>query len=160
MILGITLEAQEPTVALLKHIESNSNQKFSFKNYTFTCTAYAITPLNEIANRESLSTLCKTALDSFYRADPKAKYFALYALSVEEMYHLEFRDRGCLLFANGEITLSEMLLREGLALLIPNFKDKEYRYLYEKAQAKAKREKKGVWGERLQRDCSGDIYKK
>lgn len=74
-------------------------------------------------------------------------------------YHLEFVKEECLLFASGEVTLSELLLREGLAVLDPKLKDEEYTYLYKNAQKIARFERRGIWEEVRMEECLTPFFK-
>ena len=73
------------------------------------------------------------------------------------MYHIEFKDKKCVVYAKGQMSLSEILLKEGLAVNEPRFKDEEFKYLFDKAQIRAKTLKKGLWSENLLKDCVSEL---
>ena len=75
------------------------------------------------------------------------------------MYHIEFRESKCLIYAQGQKTLSEFLLEKGLAMNKPAFKDEEFRYSFEKAQANAKFLKLGMWNEPVEKECAKELSK-
>ena len=75
------------------------------------------------------------------------------------MYHIEFKNQECILYALGEKTLSELLLENGLAVCKPIFRDEEFKYLFYKAQLKAKTNKYGMWKENFINDCIAELYK-
>lgn len=97
--------------------------------------------------------MCKKSIEQFYTQNPESEYFALNILKVKQMYHLEFHENSCTLFAKGEKSLSELLLENGLALVKPNFRDEIYTTIYKKAQKKARFLKKGLWSENIANEC-------
>jgi hypothetical protein len=154
------LPAQEPTLGILKSINSNTQQLFTLSNNTYVCNAYGIIGLEKLSRNTTLNDACKKNVEKFYTKNIKAKYFSESKLYKMQMYHIEFKKNECLLFASGEKTLAELLLREGLALLQANFKDVEYLYVYTIAQENARLEQKGLWKDSIVRDCIAEIYKK
>jgi len=75
------------------------------------------------------------------------------------MYHVEFKEKGCVIYVQGKKTLSEVLLEEGLAVSQPSFQDEEYNYSFLKLQQRAKSNKKGLWGEDILKSCVDSLYK-
>ena len=159
VVLSI-LSAKEPTLAILQNINSTSLQKFSIANSNFYCEAYGVLSIDKLASNKSINPTCKKSISSFYQRHPQSKYFSQEVLKVLQMYHIEVKGDRCIVFAQGEVTLSEQLLREGLALLEPSFRDDEYEGLFKTAQLNAKVNKKGLWSESIVRDCITEIYKK
>jgi hypothetical protein len=161
IILGLSpfLMAKEPTLATLKNIDSNSKQTFMLSNVNFTCRAYGVLGLEELLQNSKLESSCKKSIEEFYKKDPKIKYYTQKQLHPMQMYHIELREKECILFAHGEVTLSELLLHQGAALLRPAFKDKEYSGYYKTAQRDAKMQKKGVWSSEVIRNCVAELYK-
>lgn len=160
LIFSSLLLAKEPTMGILKSVNSNTKQLFSISNFNFECNAYGIIGIDSLAQRDELGLACKEKIESFYRKNPESKYFSELKLHTMQMYHIDFKKKECVLFARGEVTLGELLLRDGLAVLQANFDDREYFTLYTIAQKNAKIEKKGLWKDGLIRDCVGEIYKK
>jgi len=161
IFLGFFLlsEAKEPTLGILKKVNSNTKQLFTISNSTFVCESYAVIGIEKLANSKNLETPCRDNINKFYKKNPTAKYYSQSLLYVMQRYHIEFKRDECLLFASGEIVLSEILLREGLAVLKPGFKDEEYKGVFKIAQKNAKIEEKGVWKDSIVRDCIAEIYK-
>ena len=153
------LSAKEPTLAILENVVSNEVQKFKISQYSFYCRPYAIVTLDKLYASSSLNSICKKSIESFYIKNPEAQYFSLNKLRVKQMYHLEFKDQRCLLFAQGERTLSELLLENGLGILKPLFEDKEYSYIFKNSQQKAKSLRRGLWSENIIRECIVELYK-
>ncbi len=158
-VLSSSLTAKEPIMAILESVDSPSLQKFTLNNNHLYCDVYGILSLDKVMQRDSVNVVCKKSLLTFYKQNPEAKYFPQKILKVQQMYHVAFRDNKCILFAQGERTLSELLLREGLAVVKPKFKDEEYRTIFLNAQKSAKREQKGIWSGSVARDCLAEIYK-
>nr|WP_321265861.1 hypothetical protein [uncultured Sulfurimonas sp.] len=151
--------AKEPVLAILNDVISNEIQVFGINNYTFNCSPYGVVTLEKLYINASANSACKYKINEFYKKNPKLKYHADALLHKEQTYHIEFKDKECLLYAKGEITLSEILLRKGLAIKNPNFKDKEFERYFNLAQKKAELEKRGLWGENILDSCNKELYK-
>jgi len=145
--------AAEPALGMLRAVQSNAFQKFSFGNTHFGCNAYGIVSLEELYHDANTSDVCKSKIQRFYLKNPHLQYFSATLLDLKQLYHLEFRERKCIMYAQGQMTLSELLLKNGLALVKPVFQDKEFRYLYKKAQKNAQVNEKGIWGDETLSEC-------
>ena len=153
LFASFSLCAKEPFIAILKNINSNEIQKFGYGNYTFFCEPYGVVGLDLMYERSKKDSVCRVKIDEFYKKNPKLKNFAIFKLYVEQSYHIEFKKQKCILYANGQITLSEMLLKEGLAVVEVNFLDDEFSYSFKQAQLAAKLQKKGLWNTTIQKSC-------
>jgi len=153
------LFAQEPLLGTLQSVSTNTRQIFTLSNHNFVCKTYGITGINKLSNSNSLNNVCKKKIESFSKKNPDAFYFSTLQLHPMQRYHIEFINSECVLYAKGKTTLGEVLLQEGLAVLTPAFKDREFLVLYRKAQMRAKIEKKGIWRDGVIRDCIAEIYK-
>jgi len=153
------LFAQEPTLAILKSVSSNTKQLFTMSNANFVCEAYGVIGIEKLAKNSKLNSSCKEKIENYYKKNPQEKYFSELRLHRMQRYHLNFKKKECVLFASGERTLGELLLRHGLAVLQANFKDEEYYGSYSLAQANAKIEKVGIYKSEIIRDCVAEIYK-
>lgn len=156
----VFLFSKEPTLGILESIVTNTEQIFIIGQQRYKCTAYGILGVEKLLKSPKLNTACKKEIESFYAKYPQVKEFIHKKLKRSQMYHIEFKKRECLLFASGEITLSELLLKEGLALLDPMFEDKEYLRYFRDAQGVAKFEKRGIWKDAIVRDCAAELYAK
>ena len=154
-----SLHANEPTLATLESVTSNEVQKFRINQFTFYCKPYGVVSVEELYKNITLNATCKKSIEKFYIQNPQAKYFTHSLLKPKQMYHLEFKDQECILFAKGEKTLSELLLENGYGVLKPMFEDKEYKGYFTKSQNKAKLLKKGLWGTNIIRECIAELYK-
>jgi len=160
LLLSSLLFSKEPTLGILESIQTNTEQIFIIAQKRYRCDAYGVLGIEKLFQRSELSEVCKTKMQDFYAKHPDAKYFAYKKLKRSQMYHIEFRESECLLFASGEITLSELLLKEGFALLNPMFDDKEFRRVYKDAQAAAIFEKRGIWRDNTTRECAAALETK
>ena len=151
------LNAKEPFLAILLNIPSNGMQTFNYGNYDFHCNAYGVITLESLHNIAKSESICKKNIEKFYKKNPDLKYFSLRKLDVKQRYHIEFKNQECVLYASGDMTLSELLLREGLSIQKPNFNDDEFRYSFFKSQLKAKTQKKGLWKENIYESCVKEI---
>jgi hypothetical protein len=158
LFISLSCYAIEPTLGMLRYVVSNDTQKFSFKNTHFTCKTYGIVSLDELYYEPQTNDVCKAKIKTFYQKNPHLKYFSATLLDVRQLYHFEFREKRCILYAQGQMTLSELLVKNGLALVKPMFEDKEFRYVFKKAQRNAKLNKMGIWREKGLSECIS-IYK-
>ncbi|WP_373035934.1 hypothetical protein [Sulfurimonas sp.] len=154
-----TLIAKEPLLAMLDNTFSNEVQKFGVGNYTFECKPYGILTLEKLYSAAKEGSSCQTAIDEFYTKKPKLKYYSDMILERKQRYHIEIKDTECIIYAKGQVTLSELLLNEGLAIKRPTLKDEEFDEYFTLAQRKAKIEKKGLWGEKIFSSCIEELYK-
>lgn len=153
LFILLSCQAQEPALGMLRAVQANDMQKFSFGNTHFICKAYGIISLEELYHDENTNDVCKEKILRFYQKNPHMQYFSATLLDRKQLYHLEFRARRCILYAQGQMTLSELLLKNGLAIVKPMFVDKEFRYPYKKAQKNAKLNKKGIWADETLSEC-------
>lgn len=152
LLVDFSSNAKEPTLAILKKIYSNNLQQIIINSYVLKCNAYGITSIEELREENLNNSVCQESINNFYKKNLNTKYFIFNLLKIEEIYHLEFRKNQCILYANGEKTLSEILLENGLALIDTKI-DKEFRYSFFKAQKKAKFNKLGIWREQIPKKC-------
>lgn len=152
--------AQKMVIAQLEEIYSNAFLRFSTSKYSFLCHSYGIVSLEELYANAQKDSQCKKNIEQFYGKYKEERYFSLRHLKQFQFYHIELKGDGkCIVYAKGEISLSQMLLREGLALKKPYFKDKEFKYSFTNAQKNAKFDKKGLWKEHIREKCISEYYK-
>lgn len=153
-----TLEAKEPRMAILDSVYSNEIQKFTIKKNNFICQPYGVISLESL-KKNSKSEDCKKSIESFYINNPNLLYYADSLFRVKQMYHVRFKDLKCLISVESEVTLSEVLIREGIAFKSSQLEDKELNYLFETAQENAKYNKRGLWSSDIKKDCSASLGK-
>lgn len=159
VVLGSILVAKEPTLAILTKVSSNGLQKFNIATNSFECKPYGVVSLDTLYRTASADSSCRKRIEKFYNKNPNLKFFSFNLLEIMQMYHLEFKDKECVLYANGQTTLSELLLASGLAFLKNGFEDDEFNALFYKAQKSAKFSKIGLWEENILKDCMVETYK-
>ena len=159
LMIFFTLNAESIQIAELRKVYSNDMQKFSIGMTSFICQPYGIVPLEEVLANQALTPTCKQEIEKYYLENPTKKYFIEMALYLRQNYHITFNQRRCIVYAFGQKTLSEALLEQGLAIIQTNFNDDEFRYLYTKAQERAKRRNAGIWSDEKLQACITGIYK-
>jgi len=147
------LIAREPTLAILLNVTNNNNQTFNIGNYHFNCKSYGVISLEELQVINKDNKVCQDSIKKLYKKDIYLKYLSMNLLKLKQMYHVEFKNDECVVYSNGQKTLSEKLLEEGAVVLNSKFNDKEFRYSFQKAQTRAKYEKKGLWSENISTKC-------
>jgi len=156
----IYLEAKEPNLAILKNIDSNGIQRFSIKSNSFRCEPYGVLTLEQIYLKSKKDSICRENIKKFYVQNRYLHYYSQSFLKVGQTYHIEFKKTKCLVYAQGETTLSQLLLSKGLGVKKPHFKDEEFDALFRSAQESAKIEKRGFWTSDIRRSCSAAIQRK
>jgi len=159
LLLPFFLYAKEPVLAILDSVDSNGLQMFHIRDYSFVCRAYGVLTLQKLYNNSKLDSKCQKEIYNLYKKNPNLKYYAQKVLKTQQTYHVEFKNRECVLYAFGEKTLSESLLENGLAVYKPIFKDDEFKYLFYNAQLKAKMGKHGMWEKNIIYKCIEELYK-
>lgn len=97
---------------------------------------------------------CKNAIEIFDREHFQDKLFAKKHLYVQQSYHYEMVDKKCVLYANGNESYSEMLLRNGLALIDPGFNNSEWNRRLKRAQKGAEVQRAGLHATSIRNLCS------
>jgi hypothetical protein len=143
----------EMTVGLLTSIESNTKQNLLYNNQPISCEPFGILTLEKISSNRSTPQECRSHIENFYKSYSHAKEFAREHLHIQQSYHFEIIKEGCVLYANGVETYSEMLLREGLALIDPAFDQKEWNVRLKRAQQGAQMQKAGLHDTQIEKFC-------
>ena len=141
-----TLDAKEPTMLMLKGNFSNVLQEFQIPpDYSFTCKPYGITTVDELLSSEKTTKECKNILRKFYVKNPELYTLYSRVLHRKSFYHVEYENKSCIVYAKGELTYSEILLKEGLALIQKNLKNEVFEPRFQSAQRSAELRKKGIF---------------
>jgi len=152
MIFVIPLHA-EITVGILKSIQDNSKQKLLIKNSSQECEPFGIITLEKMVSNAASTQECKKAVSDFYTSHPHDKQFAREHLHIQQSYHYEIIKEGCVLYANGNETYSEMLLRNGLALIDPAFDNSEWNGRFKRSQKGSEQQKNGLHDTLIKKWC-------
>ncbi len=141
-----TLDAKEPTMLMLKGNISNALQEFqALPDYSFKCKPYGIITVDELLTSTKTSKECKAILKKFYLKHPNLYNLHYRYLHRKSFYHVQYEENSCIVYAKGELTYSEMLLKEGVALIHKNFKNEIFEARYQSAQKSAELRKKGIF---------------
>ncbi|WP_345994071.1 thermonuclease family protein [Sulfurimonas sp. HSL-1716] len=158
-MIFFTLNAQSIQIAELRSVYSNDMQKFSIKMNSFICEPYGVVTLEEILADKNTIPICKKRIEEYFSKNPVQKYFIQMNLHLRQNYHIEFKDKRCLVYAFGQKTISEALLEQGLAIKKPSLKDDEFGYLFLRAQTRAKNRNSGIWSDKTLQSCVKSFYK-
>ncbi|MDH4944181.1 hypothetical protein [Sulfurimonas sp. C5] len=141
-----TLDAKEPTMLMLKGNLSNALQEFQvLPDYSFQCKPYGITTVDELLNSKKTTKECKNVLKKFYVQNPELYNLHYHVLHRKSFYHLEYENKSCIIYAKGELTYSEILLKEGAALIQKDLKNEVFEPRFQSAQRSAELRKKGIF---------------
>ena len=157
--LLVSLSASEFIVATLHNIPSNGMQEFSISHHRFVCRPYGLVTLEELSHNTKLDSVCQKSIAEFYLKHPNLEQYAQQKLKIMQKYKIEFKERECIVYADGQMSYSELLLKHGLAVLKPVFLDREFQYVFKKAQENAKLLKIGIWREEIINNCMEGLYK-
>lgn len=158
ILLITALDAKEPLLTTLVNVVSNGTQQLSVGDYSFFCVPYGILTLEKLYNNSKINSTCQKKVQNFYIKHPYLEYYSSSILYTQQMYHIEFKGKECVLYAKGQKILSEILLEEGLAVKQPLFEDEEFKYLFFKAQSRARMNKKGLWEEDILSACIDSLH--
>jgi hypothetical protein len=159
LLFNISVFSKEPTLAILRTADTNEYQKFSIGMYEFICRPYGVITLEELFSRSETNSPCQKSINEFYLKNPMQRYFAQNILKNRQTYHLEFKQNSCVLYAKGKLSMSELLIKNGLAFKKPKFKDEEFEHSFTQAQNYAKRLEIGLFKEKIQNKCVSELYK-
>lgn len=157
IVLEFCIFAQDSKLAILKSVQSNSKQIFSIKQVNFLCKAYGIVSIDELYQESKSDSSCREAIDTFYRQNPNDKYFTARILKNRQTYHVEFRNKECIVYASGLNTLSELLLSKGLAVKQTTFKDEEFDFAFNEAEMDAKENNLGLYKNKIKYKCISEL---
>lgn len=152
LIWAFPLQA-DITVGLLISIDNNAKQTLLYKNATVICEPFGIVTLEKMMTGGTNPKECQAAIETFYKAHPHERNFAREHLYVQQSYHYEKINEGCVLYANGVESYSEMLLRNGLALIDPKFNQIEWNGRLKRALFGAEKQKIGLHMTQIQKNC-------
>lgn len=147
-------------IATLEHIDSNTQLKFQYQNSLFSCKLYGIYGLDTFLVTPIVSPYCKQRVKAVLKRHPSMRYFGQNHLHIKQGYHLRFFNQECQLFSAGTKSYAEVLVEEGIAVVEPKFKNRDYYYYQlQKAQRRAKFNTRGIWEEFGMDACIQSLYK-
>lgn len=152
-IATATLYGNEIKIGLLSSVESNAIVKLTYRNQTVRCVPFGIIPLESMSINSSTPKECSDHISRFYAEHPEDRVYAKRILKPGLNYHFELKTEGCVLYANGLQTYSEMLLEKGLALQSPRFDDAEWNARLKRAQKGAELFQRGLHETQIRKFC-------
>ena len=90
--------------------------------------------------------------------NPNLETYAQRNFKIYQNYHIEFKNNRCIIYISGEKNYSELLLERGLGIIMPNFQDKEFSYMFKNAQKRAKKVRRGVYKNNIFINCKASLY--
>ncbi len=145
--------ASDVKVAKLVSIVNLKTQSLKHNGRGVMCVNIGVVTLQELPLYAQKAQECKYAVDSFLYTNPSFKRFAYKNLIIEQSYHYSIYKDGCILYANGPESYSEMLLRNGLAIIKPEFDNREFNGKFKYAYDGAVRNKAGLHSTDIEELC-------
>ena len=140
-------------VGILKSIDDNTKVHLLYNNIPISCEPFGIIPLEKISPNAPSPEECSSRIEKFYRSSPHDKVFAKEHFKIHQSYHFELIESGCVLYANGLETYSEMLISQGLAIMDPKFENNEWSGRLNRVQKGAEKRQMGIFKEELREFC-------
>lgn len=110
----------------MSSIENNSAMTLLDNNKPVKCEPHGIKTLEWLIRDAATPAECQKSVDAFYVNHPHERLYAQEHLKLYQRYHYEKNDKGCILYANGPESYSEMLLNDGLAIVDEKYDDIEW----------------------------------
>ena len=123
--LSISLNAKI-MLGQMKSIENNAAMTLLDNNKPVKCEPHGIKTLEWMIRDAATPAECQKSVDAFYFSHPHERLYAQEHLHLYQTYHYEQSDKGCILYANGPESYSEMLLNEGLAIVDDKYNSNEW----------------------------------
>lgn len=141
------------TLGLLVGIENNSAIKLLDNNTPVLCEPHGIKTLEWMIRDAASPTECKKSIDAYYYLHPHYKLYAQEHLHLYQRYHYEKSPKGCIMYANGPESYSEMLLSEGLAIVDDNYDVREWNERLRRAFIRGQKKKVGIHDTDITEKC-------
>lgn len=137
----------------LKSIKNNSAMTLMENNSLVKCEPHGIKTLEWLIRDAASSSECQKSVDAFYYAHPHERLYAQEHLHLNQRYHYEKSDKGCILYANGPESYSEMLLNEGLAIVDENYNVVEWNEKLKRAFIRGQKKKESIHDSDILQKC-------
>lgn len=158
LMLGVTILLTplygEMSVGIVTSINNNAKINLLYQNTPIMCEPFGILTLEKLPMNAKSSKECQEQINAFYKAHPHDQNYAREHVLIQQSYHYERIKEGCVLYSNGPESYSEVLLREGLALIDPAFDLKEWNGRLKRAQQGAQIHKNGLHDTLIEKACS------
>lgn len=141
------------SIGIMNGMEENAKIHLLYNNARVECKPFGVIPLENMVATAASPKECLSRIEQFYRNSPHDKVFAKEHLILFQSYHFERLKEGCVLYANGLETYSEMLLANGLAIVDPKFDNSEWNGRLKRAQKGAESQMIGLHAGELKKFC-------
>lgn len=131
-------------LGILSSIEDNSAMTLLDNNIPIRCEPHGIKTLEWMIRDAATPAECQKSIEAFYYAHPHERLYAQEHLHIYQRYHYEKNDKGCILYANGPESYSEMLLKEGLATVDEQYDDREWNVKLKRALLRGEKKKESI----------------
>ncbi len=143
----------EISIGILSSIDNNAKLNLLYNSKPVECKPFGIIPLENMTSIAVNPQECSSRIASLYRSSPHDKAFAKEHLIISQSYHFEQIKEGCVLYANGLETYSEMLLRQGIAIVDPKFDNVEWNVRLRNAQKGSEMQQIGLHVTLIRKFC-------
>lgn len=137
----------------LNGIENNSAVTLLDNNKRVRCEPHGIKTLEWMIRDAATPSQCQQSVDTFYYAHPHERLYAQEHLNLYQTYHYEKSDTGCVLYANGSESFSEMLLNEGLATVDGKYNNAEWNERLKRALIRGQKKKESIHESDILQKC-------
>lgn len=141
------------TLGIMNGIENNSVMTLLDNNKPVKCEPHGIKTLEWLIRDATTVQECQKSVDAFYFAHPHVRLYAQEHLRLHQTYHYEKSDKGCILYANGPESYSEMLLNEGLAIIDDRYDNREWNAKLKRALLRGQSKKEGIFQSDILQKC-------
>ncbi|MDP1784707.1 MAG: hypothetical protein Q8K81_04680 [Sulfuricurvum sp.] len=137
----------------LTSIENNSAMTLLDHNSPIRCESHGIKTIEGMIRDAASVSECQKSVDAFYVSHPHERLYAQEHLHLHQTYHYEKNDNGCILYANGPESFSEMLLNEGLAVVDEKYNNKEWNERLKRALLRGQKKKERIHESDILQKC-------
>ena len=137
----------------MSSIENNSAMTLLDHNIPVRCEPHGIKTLEWMIRDAATPSACQKSVDAFYISHPHERIYAQEHVHLYQTYHYEKSDKGCVLYANGPESYSEMLLNEGLAVVDNKYNNGEWNEKLKRAFLRGQQKKGGIHGSDILQKC-------
>lgn len=149
---SISLHA-EIMLGQMRSIKSNSTMTLLDNNKPVQCEPHGIKTLEWMIRDAAAPDQCQKSVDAFYVTHPHEQMYAQEHLQLHQRYHYEKNDKGCILYANGPESYSEMLLSEGLAIVDNQYNNREWNEKLKRALIRGQSKKERINESDILQNC-------
>lgn len=140
-------------LGLMSGIESNSVMTLLDNNIPVRCEPHGIKTLEWMIRDAATPVECQKSVDAYYYAHPHERLYAQEHLHLYQTYHYEKDEKGCILYANGPESYSEMLLNEGLATVDEKYNNSEWNAKLKRALIRGQKKKESIHSSDILQKC-------